>query len=186
MNSFRTVSHLVVVTAVMLCGNMSAMYNMESLDKAFGKSARTILNNRYALGATGLTKIVLNKNDHLKSAALETAGFMLDHEIRKTTCLEDAKKEKTFRPVVAGMHFATNLAIRKSSETLRNNGISLETIGNKVALSKELGGEYINPVVKQVAEVVTEPEVLTLATFWVYANCVAPYIAKVASSSLPQ
>ena len=178
MNMFRT---MVVVAAIGLNSNVNA-FKVETTDKLLKKTVNFTLDNKHTLISVYAAKNLLNKKDHFKNALAETAGFMLDYE-------RNAPKEHKIcdrpnsRQVVAALHLGTNYSVRKGTEALNRQGITLETIGNKVDILPAQIGTYVNPVVKQAAELATEPEVLTFAAVSVYVNYVAPYIVNYLNSN---
>src|SRR5258708_25433173 len=102
MISLRTISRLLVVTAVISGGNMCAAIN-------FADAHSRLHHNKYAIGFSMAADKICDKNEHGTKAFFGTVGHSLDNTSNKNYTSEDFAK-----------HLAINYGIRQATDLLQN------------------------------------------------------------------
>ena len=143
MNTLRTISRFLVVTALVFVGNACAFITYE-------QASSTIQRNQFAVTSTFVADLLANKNEHAKKAFVETVGHSLD--VKK-----DIKSEEFVQ------HLVFNYGIRKSSELLHKQGITANAALKAMdVLPSGIVRDVVNSAVEGVVELATHPETLTL------------------------
>lgn len=157
MNTFRTISRLLVATSVIFVGHMSAAITVADVANA----PHQFKHHRFTVAGTFVADHITAKNEHAKKAFIETVGHSLDRS--------DISKEDFVR------HLALNYGIRKGSELLNAQGITVDAALKKAdVLPEGMVRDTVNSVVKTTAEVATHPETLTLVGMYVLQNVIIP------------
>ena len=157
MNTFRTVSRVLVVTAVALVSNASATFDVtklrSNLNNAGKKGSKLLIDNKYVIMSSFASKYV--KGD-LNKASIEKIGYMFDKA--------DAVKDKDIEPADLLMHLGANYGIRKGGQQLEKIGFTVDAAAKKceTLMPEGMIRDTVNPAVRTVVETATEPEVLTL------------------------
>lgn len=158
MNTFRTISRFLVATSVIFVSHMSAVITV-------AEAQNQLKHHRFTIAGTFVADHIAVKNEHAKKAFIETVGRSLDkHDISK----EDFAQ-----------HLAFNYGIRKGSEFLNAQGITVNAALKKVdVLPEGMVRDTVNSVAKTTAEVATHPETLTLVAMYVLQNFVIPALSS--------
>lgn len=193
MNTFRTVSRVLVVAAVAFVGNACAMKDAPTFKLPDLKNTthyKIVNDNKYAYMGSFVADRLCDEDADAEKALVETFGHLMD---RKNSKLSGIDLQ------VDGAHLAVNYTIRKATRALNRNGVTLKSAGdvakavvNKVDYLPKDGimrdaanftsDNIVKPVVSTVAEQATKPEVLTLATLYVGATYIVPFVLSAWSS----
>jgi hypothetical protein len=156
MNFLRTIFRSLVVVVVVLVGNVSAVF--QSIPERLN-------NNRCTLMGSIFANKMINKDDLLVRSAIETAFYSLDkasaeYDVPGSIDLSDLDVKD------AAEHFLLNIAVRKASQEFGKRVITLDAVAKKCdELPVPAGVKYyLYPVVREIAEQVTEPEMLIFLT----------------------
>jgi hypothetical protein len=141
MNTFRTISRVLVVSAVVLVSNAKAVCPL------FANQAFNLLgDNRTTIATAFASDKMFDKNEHFKKAFIGTMGSATDNTLDSVKFME---------------RLAVDYTIRKGSELVNINGLRDKALKTCDVLPEGPIRDTVNPVVQGTAELVTHPEVLT-------------------------
>lgn len=141
MNTFRTVSRVLVVSAVAFVGNATAVCPL------FDNKVCGLLGQNKATIASAFTADkAFDKNEHFKKAFMGTAGYIADNP----------KSDKFVE------RLAVDYAVRRASGVIGLDGLRDAALKQCDVLPEGMVRDNVNPVVQGAAELVTHPEVLTI------------------------
>lgn len=186
MNMFRTISHVFVAAAVVVTGNAfgsEPSKNAEpskarvAFNKGAGRGFRFVDQHKFTAVSMGYANLQFDKKDDAKKAGVETLGYVADR-FENNRNYKELGARITPEEVIA--HFGINYGTRKAARILNDRGISVKAAGkvckaaiNKVDYLPEEGmvrnivnfaaDNVVKPTAEAAAELVTQPEVITVA-----------------------
>lgn len=143
MNTFRTVSRVLVVSAVAFVGNATAICPLFD-----NQVCGLVGNNKATLASAFTADKVFDKNDHFKKAFMGTVGHATDHG--------------KLAPVPFAERLAVDYAVRRAIGVIGLDGLRDAALKQCDVLPEGMIRDNVHPVVQGAAELVTHPEVLTI------------------------
>lgn len=147
MNAFRTISRVLVVSAVILVNNANAVIDFAH------KAGNLLQKHPVLIGSTLIGNKLFDKNEHFKKALYQTSAMAIDRKLGKADNCDVN---------MLVQHLAINYAIRKGEDFLHSQGITTKIVTKRLDVLPGMVRDAANTVIEGIAEVATEPEVLTL------------------------
>jgi hypothetical protein len=166
MNTFRTISRVLVVTTAVLGGSLYCIDFDAIAEKALGRNANTVI-------ASLLESQACKKDDHFKKACIDTVGHTLDtiNDENRKKLMGEKSKTKLDLLKKEGFNLGANYVVRKGSEYISENYISLDSLGKKCdVLPEGIIRDTVNPIVRGAAEIATHPQMIICLISSIYGN----------------
>lgn len=171
MNVLRTQLYVLAVLVCVYASNVSAVDNgllqgfSQSLNQGLKSAATTTHDSKFVIAGTFLADHV--EDSIIGKAFVETAGYALD----TSKCdVSNVDVESV------GKHFIINYGIRRAGNALNSRGYTLDPIVNACDQLPPGVKETVTPVVNNIVQTVTHPEVLTLVALYTLNTFVIPYL----------
>ncbi len=142
MNTFRTVSRVLVVSAVAFVGNATAACPLFE-----SKLCGLVGQNKATIASAFTADKMFDKNDHFKKAFMGTVGYAADHP----------KSDINFAE-----RLAVDYIIRRASDAIGLDGLRNAALKQCDVLPEGMIRDTVNSAVQGAAELVTHSEMLTL------------------------